>query len=395
MSNTKADEKYTTQQECLNDLIGHKLVTFEDNVKTLRRGAFSHNTTLKHLILPNVTSINYNNNLNVNDTAFYSCTNLEDVDFGVFSDFRWYASYYLFNQCPNLAHLILRSSTKCTYYNGYNNNLASWTDILKGTAIHYKNGAIYVPENLLESYQTDDVWGQFFIVPIQDHLLTTFDTITDDWATIVRKCNTGLIDDYKIGDSKAFHDINGNTFYAELVGKNTDTVTTTNRKAPTTWITRELYPDSRRFNQNNDSAWANCDIRTWLNNEDIGIFSIIDENALRNNIKAVTKISWNGSSEITTSDKLWIPSIREILGLSDYESSGPDYSNFFLQHRFKRIKYVTLQGYQNLTKGTTYSYWTRTSSNSNSSILRGISTSGAITDLSRTGQYPYCFGFCI
>lgn len=401
MANTKTN--YTTQQQCLNDLIAHKIITFEDNVKQLRPYAFYRNTNIKHIKLPNLIELN-ERSWSYSETSGYTfsyCENLQDIDFDILSRISWYSSRTHFTNCPNLSHLILRNLSKVTYNNSYSNNASYWTDILRGTAIHYKNGAIYVPQDLLEKYQNDTVWGQFFIVPIPDlsapaseFLLTTFDTISDDWTTIVRNCNINNIDHYNIGDSKVFHDINGNAFYAQLVGKNVDTIANSSRIAPTTWIIRELYPNSRPFSSSNQ-PWATSTLRTFLNNEEEGILSLIDENALRNNIKTVTKISWNGTQEITTEDKIWIPSMRQIYGLSDYEKNGPEYSNFFLKHRFKRIKYVTLQGYQNLTKGNTYAYWTRTSYNGSSDTIYGVNTSGAVTYMGRSSSYPYCFGFCI
>lgn len=399
MANTKTN--YTTEQQCLNDLIAHKIVAFEDNVKQLRPFAFYNNPNIKHIKLPNVTQLNTRGcDIDISGFTFSNCENLEDIDFNVLNAISWYNNRYHFSDCPNLAHLILRKNSKVTYSNSYDNILDYWTNMLYGTAIHYKNGAIYVPENLVEQYQQDIVWGQYFIVPIpdisapaSDFLKTTFDTISDDWATIVRNCNINNIDQYKIGDSKVFHDINGNAFYAELVGKNQDTIVG-GRTAPTSWIIRELYPSSRSFSSSN-KPWETSNLRADLNDENEGIISLIDENALINNIKTVIKTSWNGSTEVTTNDKIWIPSIHEILGITDYEKTGADYSSFFTQHRFKRIKYITLQGYNNLTKGNVYNYWTRSSANTSSSTMYGISTSGTLTSLSRGTSYPYCFGFCI
>lgn len=392
MANTK--ESYATQQECLNDLIAHRIVTLEDNTKSLRNNAFYHNSNIKHIKLPRVTSIG-------NYGVFHYCTNLEDIDFSYPINFYCtssYSSYSQFIGCPNLAHLILRGSTMSNF-TGDNDYII---DGLRGSAIAYKNGAIYVPSNLVNNYKNNEYWGRYFIVPLRDTLLTTFDTIEDDWATIARNCNIGLTDQYEIGDSKVFHDINGNAFYAELVGKDVDQIANGGgRKAATTWITRQLYPNSRTFSASNQ-PWATSSIRASLNDTENGILSIIDENALINNIKTVDKISYNGTSEVTTQDKIWLPSIREILGTDNYQKNGPDYANstgdepgFFLRHRYNRIKFITLDGYTNLTKGNAYYYWTRTSYNSGSSNIVVITSNGAFSYVSRTNSYPYCFGFCI
>jgi len=203
-------------------------------------------------------------------------------------------------------------------------------NVFDGSAIAYKNGAIYVPENLLESYKNDDYWGyRYIIVPITEpfQLLETFDTIKDTWDVIVQNCrvatesNQSPIDKYEIGDSKVFYDLNGNPFYAELVAKFADTDSNTNRKIATTWITRELYPNNRVFSSNDSHNWDNSTIRSYLNNADTGVFSMIENTNLKNNIKTVNKISYNlDGSKTTSQDKLWLPSIREIFGNADFET---------------------------------------------------------------------------
>ena len=401
MANTK--QQFSTQQEALQSAIARtgEWITIQDNTKTLRNYAFFAHPLVKHIKLTRVTSIpSYN--------AFQYCRELESIEFTQKVNFPVYdynsSADRIFYTCPKLSHLILRNSQKSTITNNsYSMN------VFDGSAIAYKNGAIYVPENLLESYKNDTYWGyRYFIVPIIEpfELLETFDTIKDSWDVIIQNCRAATessqssIDKYKIGDSKVFYDLNGNPFYAELVAKFADTDSTTNRKVPTTWITRELYPNSEVFSSDNSHNWSNSTIRSDLNNIDTGVFSMIENTNLKNNIKTVNKISYNlNGSQTTSQDKLWLPSIREIFGNADFETQGPEYYNSFFKTRgvYGRIKYITLSGFTNLNLGQSYNYWTRTRVNNSisSNSVRIINTSGAQSYVARSNSYPFCFGFCI
>lgn len=401
MANTK--QQFSTQQEALQSAIERtgEWRTIQDNTKTLRNYAFYAHPLAQHIKLTRVTSI-------PSYYAFQYCRELESLEFTQKVNFPVYsetnAGERIFYNCPKLSHLILRNSQKSTITsNQYSMN------VFDGSAIAYKNGAIYVPENLLESYKNDDYWGyRYIIVPITEpfQLLETFDTITDTWDIIIQNCrvatenNQSPISKYKIGDSKVFYDLNGNPFYAELVAKFTDTDSNTNKKVPTTWIIRELYPNNRVFSSNNSHNWSNSTIRSYLNNIDTGVFSMIENTNLKNNIKTVNKISYNlDGSQTTSQDKLWLPSIREIFGNADFETQGPEYYNSFFKARgiYGRIKYITLSGFTNLNLGQSYNYWTRTRVNRSisSNAVRIINTSGAQTYTNRDNTCPFCFGFCI
>ena len=402
MANTK--QQFSTQQEALQSAIARtgEWITIQDNTKTLRNYAFFAHPLVKHIKLTKVTNIpSYH--------AFQVCESLEDLEFTQPVNFPVYdynnPDYRIFYRCPKLSHLILRGSQKSTIAaNQYSMN------VFDGSAIAYKNGAIYVPENLLEDYKNDSYWGyRYFIVPITEpfELLETFDTIKDSWNIIITNCraatenNQSSIDKYKIGDSKVFYDINGNPFYAELVAKFADTNSQTNQKVATTWITRELYPNNNKvFSNNNSHNWNDSTIRTYLNNIDTGILSMIEDTNLQNNIKTVNKISYNADgTQSTTQDQLWLPSIREIFGNTDFETSGPEYYTSFFNTRgtYGRIKYITLEGFANLNLGQSYNYWTRTRyRQSGYDYTRYINTSGQATNFAYNSNiYPFCFGFCI
>ena len=123
------------------------LVTFESN-KQLKlssgSGAFKDNTSLQSVRIPNATP----------DTTGGGCfqndSNLELVDLGNAS-----IGNNCFYQCNKLRTIILRKSTVATLAN---NALSS--------ADYFKNGGaggyVYVPNALIESYKTANVWSTFY-----------------------------------------------------------------------------------------------------------------------------------------------------------------------------------------------------------------------------------------
>lgn len=252
-------------------------------------------------------------------------------------------------------------------------------------------------------------WQKYLIFPIsedpQNIFLETFDTIKEDWSTIIDQCNNGTFN-YNIGDSKVIQ-IKGATYYAELVGKNIDYIVTpeTHERiipAATSWILRDLYSDKRVFSDNDNKNWETSNLRNYLNNNTEGFLADLTVGnpklVSEEGIKLVEKTTYGGASNLTnlkTADKIWIPSIQQIVGSNEFETEGPTYSDWFLLHKYNRIKYITNNNpSQSLTKGTAMTYWTRTKTNNTG--IGGITTAGAIgRNYNRSNQFPYCIGFCI
>lgn len=123
------------------------LATFASN-KSLKlsngNGAFKDSTSLQSVRIPNATDVTGNG-------CFQNNSNLELVDLGNVSSIGSNS----FNQCNKLRTIILRKSTVVTLAN---NALTS--------AAYFKNGGVggyvYVPNALIESYKTANVWSTFY-----------------------------------------------------------------------------------------------------------------------------------------------------------------------------------------------------------------------------------------
>ncbi len=96
-------------------------------------------------------------------------------------------------------------------------------------------------------------------------------------------------------------------------------------------------------------GWAESLMRSDLENN---VLPTIDE-SVASRIKPVKKTYYNAGpqSTLSTVDKLWLPSYREILGRDSYEDSGVVYTSFF-DTSTKRIKY-------NINTGDSIGWWLR------------------------------------
>lgn len=121
-------------------------------VANVGQNAFTYCTHLTSIKLPSATFINNN--------AFYRCATLETVDLGSTT----YVSSYTFGYCHSLKAVIMRSTTK--------NDLVATTafnncyHILGTTDATYnpdglKDGYLYVPRSLVDTYTADGKWGEY------------------------------------------------------------------------------------------------------------------------------------------------------------------------------------------------------------------------------------------
>lgn len=121
-------------------------------VENVGQNAFTYCIHLTNIKLPSVTFINNN--------AFYRCATLETVDLGSTT----YVSGYTFGYCHSLKAVIMRSTKK--------NDLVATTafnscyHILGTTDATYnpdglKDGYIYVPRSLVDTYKADAKWGEY------------------------------------------------------------------------------------------------------------------------------------------------------------------------------------------------------------------------------------------
>ena len=207
---------------------------------------------------------------------------------------------------------------------------------LATTPIGSGKGFIYVPDNLLEDYQIASSWANFSAQfrpltqinnpSLEDLDLLNYDTITDDWATIIEKCNTNsLTGEYVVGATKTI-EINGMPTQMVIVDLNRDPLADSAGTAAITWMEKHIS----RYNPIYMRV-ATGSIRNYTN---VANFHSTEKPAIlaglptvvRNGIKPVIKKSYgsltndlDSKSTMETTESIWVPSAAE-LGLQ--QSAG-------------------------------------------------------------------------
>lgn len=161
------------------------------------------------------------------------------------------------------------------------------------------------------------------------------------WDAIVDAChNNAVLNSWLVADSKAIT-IDGVSYQFDIVGKNHDTYTA-GGIAPLTFGMHNSYNTKARMSSYEKyAAWDSSEMRqTTLP----GILSKMPE-VIKNGIRAVNKLVANSSNDstiITTSDKLFLLSEAEVVGLKGYANAieGKQYDYY----RAGNSKIKTLNG---------------------------------------------------
>lgn len=118
---------------------GCAIESFESNSAGLiyNDGIFSNCTSLKRVSLPNINNVS-------GGMVFYNCTSLTEVDFGSANNIYPQTFY----GCTALESITLRGLTMAVLKN------INAFDNCSGRTIN-----VYVPESLIETYQSDETWS--------------------------------------------------------------------------------------------------------------------------------------------------------------------------------------------------------------------------------------------
>ena len=362
-------------QACLDALIADTLTSFEDDGCTkIGEYGLTYKTTLDSLKMPSCQKIE-GHGLE-NDSSLTTVDILGGGSIGLNA----------FANDSKFTHLVLRSTTLT--------NLAS-TNAFYMTSFDKKEGAVYVPSDLVSEYSSATNWRNYLIRPISQYPLADFSTITDSWDDIITACGNGTYSSrYNVGDTKSI-EIDGVTYYMQLVAKDADVLasdgTTT---VPTTWL---IYYACYSTLHNMDGSgtttggWADSGMRSWLVSD---VLPLIPSN-VRSAIKEVRKYSSiyeNGGivKDDITNDKLWIPSTQEVNSSygTTYESQCPVYSGVFTDANYTRVKCNQLS--------STCNWWLRSAYSERSYFI--CSNQGSVSSLSSNGvvgNNGVVFGFCI
>lgn len=370
-----------------DSIVDGSITEIESNATSIGQYAFNGCTSLTSAKFPKATS--------VGNGAFQACNDLTTVDIklgqgsgsgrinnnaGIFSG-------------SQLRHLIIRSPSV---------QAVQSTDAISGvvceTPMAGGDGAIYVPDSLVNDYKTGWTGYANIIHPISDYPLEDFSSISDDWETIIT--NPNYATDYRIGDTKKL-EVNGTYTYMQIVAFNADTLASDSTKtANITWIMLPFINLRYQMHTSGttDGGWESCALRARLRND---ILPTMPE-VVRNNIKEVTKTYYDYASDSTKTctDTIWIPSNRELNGALDVasgstipvEDSGPIYSEVF-STKMSRIK----TGLWSATHHCPWVYWTRTASTA-TQYCHMIRTNNAVIGEKyyvANSSDPYdVFGFC-
>ena len=171
------------------------------------------------------------------------------------------------------------------------------------------NGYIYVPDNLVTTYQRTTGWQAFDIKikGLSEYVEPNLDTISDSWETIIENCQAGNVDKYPIGGTKSI-EIDGIKTQFILVGKNQDQLYNNpsssynqgSEKAALSWMERTISRFSPQnitniFQGGRASYKEEIVLHQYLQNE---IYNKIQAD-VRANIKPVIKYS-QGYNENTS-----------------------------------------------------------------------------------------------
>ena len=367
----------------------YKLNNISDfsNVKTLPNYSFNACCCLNNIDLSNIIQI-YSYALQhcgIGTVVLPKCTNLyEYISNGVrISTIDLYklvaSSINSFRDSYSLSHLILRSDSLC---------VLNSTSAFINTPIAEGLGWIYVPTDLVDTYKTATNWSTYAnrIVSIDEYpKALDGETITDTWDEIFQAENNDTYKTkYSVGDTK-YLVIGGTYVLMQIIAFDRDILSSDGTStAKITWLSKSLsFQLPINLTTSHTGGWAECECRKILN--DI-IYEQFPE-SVKNRILPVNKTySATSSPSGTTviSDKLWIPSSREMVGDDAYENSGIDYTDYFNSDD-RRKKSLGLSLYFNT--------WALRSIY-NSSIRMIGSSGGTNASGSITGFYNLAIGFC-
>lgn len=415
------------EQETLDGLVTHTLEDFEDNrITAVRQYAFYKNSTiksinlqnakeikdcsfyncysLKTLIIPNVKIISpclrYCNSLNNLDWSnIEKISSLEDSGFGslVLPECNSVAGINGYRvstiDAPkmngigsnfaagaySLVHIIFREDRIYPLYNDVGLNR---TPFINGL------GWVYVPTDLVDSYKTATNWSAYAdqIVSIDEYpKALDGETITDSWDEIFQaEDNDTYKTKYNVGDTK-YLIIGGTYVLMQIIAFDRDILSSDNTStAKITWLAKSLSFIFPMNFMDKTGGWAECDCRKFLNDT---IYEQIPEN-VRNRILLVDKTYTTtsvSSSTTTASDKVWIPSHREMFGGTLYENSGIDYTDFFTNNS-SRIKH------RGLLADSAVNWLLR--SVSGPSHFRVVSNTGGGSNVASSSNNEIAIGFC-
>ena len=211
--------------------------------------------------------------------------------------------------------------------------------------------------------------------------------ISDSWEEIIASGEDGTyIDKYRIGDTKELDLGEEGVIEMELVAFDADELADGSGKAHMTWIAKDLLISRHVMNAEYTSkgGWPASDMRAWLQNS---ILPLVPD-PVRSEIKEVKKYSYSytGIGTVSSADRIWIPSHREIFGANyRYENRGPEYLEAFPDKSSRTRK----------NGDDYYFWWLRSAYASSESQFCSVGGNGSAYISGAGTNGGVCVGFCL
>lgn len=190
---------------------------------------------------------------------------------------------------------------------------------------------------------------------------------------------------FAVGDCKTLDLGENGTVNMQIVAFNAD-AKTDGGTAHITWLSKELLAKTHRMNDSstNRGGWAQCALRSYLGND---IWNALP-GELQVAIVYVDKTyrDKTTSSVLTCSDRLWIPSAREVFCGSSMEATGPMYDGIFKTQN-DRVKYK-------VGSSSGQGWWMRSAYSSSDSQFCYVSHTGAFANIDAYEHNGIALGFC-
>ena len=219
--------------------------------------------------------------------------------------------------------------------------------------------------------------------PVQDA------EISDTWDTILSNLETGALSSYKVGNYKSM-DVGSSGSEGpvdmQIVGFDVDS-TADGGTAEVTMVAKQILKTTKQMNTSGTNANgypATNVMKPYMTT----LLATLPAN-IQKHITAVAKTSYDKttSADLTTYEKLWILSAREVFGGSSYEQSGPVYNSIY-KDAASRIKYP-------VGSSSAYYWWLRSADSNNTAGFRRVYSSGDVGYNVASFTYGVVLGFSL
>ena len=216
------------------------------------------------------------------------------------------------------------------------------------------------------------------------------DTISDSWEEIASAVGDGTYSTkYAVGDSKIVDLGDEGAISMQIVAMDADDKADGSGKAAITWVAKQLLVTKKAMNTTNTNAngYPATDVMRPYLQENGTIWNKLPA-TLKTLIKPVSKTSYDKTtaSDLTSTEKLWIPSAREIFGGTSYEQSGPAYSDIFKDSTSRKRAVFGSSSFAN--------WWLRSAYSGYDTYFRRVGSGGNADSSNASNSSGVCLGFC-